>query len=99
MSLFEELKRRNVFHVCIVYLAGIWLLLQVADIVIPMFDGPEWLLRALFVSALLGFPLAVVLAWFYELTPEGIKADAEVEIVEGLRFTGRKIDFLIPDLR
>ncbi len=61
--------------------------------VIPMLDGPEWLLRALFFSALLGFPLAVVLAWFYELTPEGIRAATEVG--EGVRFTGRKIDFLI----
>jgi TolB-like protein/Tfp pilus assembly protein PilF len=95
VSLFEELKRRNVFRVAIAYLAAVWLLLQVADIVIPVLDGPEWLLKALFFSALLGFPLAVILAWFYELTPEGIKADTDVEVGEGVRFTGRKIDFLI----
>lgn len=94
-NLFQELKQRNVFRVCIACLAGVWLLLQVADIVMPLFDGPDWLLRAFFISALLGFPLAALLAWFYELTPEGVKSAKEVEVSEAVRFTGRKIDFLI----
>ena len=94
-NFFSELKRRNVFRVCAAYLAGAWALLQVADVVVPMFDGPDWLLRALFFSTLLGFPLAAVLAWFYELTPEGVRTDNAAGSVEPVPFTGRKIDFVI----
>jgi TolB-like protein/Tfp pilus assembly protein PilF len=95
VSFFKELRRRNVYRAALAYLAVVWLLLQVADIVIPIFDGPEWLLQALFISAVLGFVLAMVLAWFYELTPEGIKSARDVEVGEGIRFTERKVDFLI----
>ena len=95
MALWAELKRRNVFRVGIAYLAAVWLLLQVADIVIPILDAPDWLLRALFFSALLGFPLALMLAWFYELTPQGIKAASEVGPAAPVRFTDRKLDFAI----
>ena len=94
-SFFGELRRRNVIRVGIAYLAAIWVLVQVADTVLPVFDAPDWLLRALVFSSALGFPLALVLAWFYELTPQGIKATADVEAVEAVKFTGRKIDFAI----
>ena len=92
---FGELRRRNVFRVGIAYLAAAWLLLQVTDVVLSSFDAPAWIIQALIFSSALGFPLALVLAWFYELTPEGIKAASEVEAVEPVRFTGRKLDFAI----
>ncbi len=92
--LFQELKRRDVIRTAAAYLAGVWVLLQVGDVVVPMFDGPEWLLQALFIASVLGFPVAVLLAWFYELTPEGVKTADEVD-VEAVPFTGRKLDFLI----
>jgi TolB-like protein/Tfp pilus assembly protein PilF len=94
-KLFQELKRRNVIRVCAAYLAAAWVLLQVADVVVPVFDDAEWMLRALFYSTLLGFPMAAILAWFYELTPEGVKTAEEVEETEAAPFAGRKIDFII----
>jgi len=95
VSLWAELRRRSVFRVGIAYLAVTWLSLQVADVVLPILEAPEWLLRALFFSALLGFPLALVLAWFYELTPDGIKVDSEAEAIESVGFLGRRLDFAI----
>jgi TolB-like protein/Flp pilus assembly protein TadD len=95
VSFIGELKRRSVLRVGIAYLAAIWVLLQVADIIVPLLDGPDWLVRALFFASLLGFPLAVVLAWFYDLTPEGIKTASKSDVVDSARFAGRKIDFVI----
>jgi TolB-like protein/Tfp pilus assembly protein PilF len=94
-SFWVELRRRNVIRVGIAYLAVVWVLIQVADVVLPNVGGPAWILQALMASSALGFPLALVLAWFYELTPEGIKAAAEVEAVDAVRFMGRKLDFAI----
>jgi len=94
-SFWGELKRRNVFRVGIAYLAGAWLLLQVADLVVPTFEAPSWVMQALIYAAALGFPFALLLAWFYEWTPEGIKAASEVEATGTVKFTGRKLDFVI----
>jgi len=93
--LYQELKRRNVFRACAAYLAGVWLLLQVGDIVVPMFGWPDWVLQALFLSALVGFPMAVVLAWFYDLTPKGLRSAADIEAGEAVPLAGRKVDFAI----
>ncbi len=80
MSFFGELRRRNVFRVGIAYLAAVWVLIQVADVVLPNVGAPEWIIQALIFSSALGFPLALLLAWFYEWTPEGIKAASEHEV-------------------
>ena len=95
MSLFGELKRRNVFRVGIAYLAAVWVLIQVADTVLPVANAPSWILQALLFSSALGFPLTLVLAWFYELTPDGIKATADLEAMKPVKFMGRKLDFAI----
>jgi len=95
LSFFSELRRRNVFRVGFAYLAGVWLVLQVADVVLPNFGAPAWIIQTLVLSCALGFPLALVLAWFYELTPEGIKATDDVEDLEAVAFMGRKLDFAI----
>jgi len=95
VSFFGELRRRNVFRVGIAYMAAVWVLIQVADVVLPNVGAPTWIIQALIFSSALGFPLALVLAWFYELTPEGIKSTADVEAVEAVKFTGRKLDFAI----
>jgi TolB-like protein len=73
MSFFAELKRRNVFKVGIAYAIIAWLLIQVAAIVLPTFDAPRWVLQTITFIIILGFPLAVFLAWAFELTPEGVK--------------------------
>lgn len=72
MPLLQELKKRKVFRVAVVYAVVAWLLAQVAATAFPVLLLPEWLLRAFFVFLILGFPIALVLAWSYELMPEGI---------------------------
>ncbi|HSG07076.1 MAG TPA: tetratricopeptide repeat protein [Longimicrobiales bacterium] len=76
MSLFSELKRRNVFKVAGAYLVVAWVVIQVADVVAPQLSLPEWAPRFVTLLVLLGFPLALVLAWIFDITPEGIRAEA-----------------------
>jgi serine/threonine-protein kinase len=76
MSFFEELKRRKVFKVGVGYLVVAWLIVQVASIGFPAFDAPAWALRVFILVLLLGFPLALLFAWAFEVTPEGLKRDA-----------------------
>jgi hypothetical protein len=76
---FAELKRRKVFRVGIAYVVVAWLLLQVGEITFAFLEIPNWAGRLLIVLLLLGFPLALILAWAFELTPEGLKRDSEVD--------------------
>ena len=76
---FAELKRRNVIRVAMFYAAGAWLVLQVADVLLEILDAPEGSLRLIAIVAALGFPLALILAWAFEMTPEGIKRESEVD--------------------
>jgi len=73
MNFFSELKRRNVLKVAIAYIVGGWALSQGIAQVFPVFDTPNWLIRLLVVLIILGLPVSVLFAWFFELTPEGIK--------------------------
>src|SRR5688500_11613555 len=75
MSLLAELKRRKVFKVGAAYLVVAWLAVQAASIGFPAFEAPPWALRIFILVALLGFPLAVVLAWVLESTEEGVRLD------------------------
>ena len=95
-ELFEELKRRNVFRVGVAYLVTAWIVAQVAELLVEAFEAPPWALK-LFLGALaLGFVISVVVAWVYELTPEGIKREVEIDRSESIvRHTGRKLDRLI----
>ena len=76
-NFFAELKRRKVFKVGAAYLVAAWLVVQAASIGFPAFDAPPWVLRIFILVALLGFPIAVVMAWVFDLTPEGVKLDAD----------------------
>jgi serine/threonine-protein kinase len=78
-SLLEELKRRNVFRAAALYAGVGWLVIEVASTVLPTFRAPEWILQVLTFVVILGFPLALVLAWAFELTPEGLKRESEVD--------------------
>src|SRR4249919_466412 len=75
MSLFEELKRRKVFKVGVGYLVVAWLVIQVASIGFPTFEAPPWALRVFILVVLLGFPISLLFAWAFDVTPEGLKAD------------------------
>lgn len=91
-----ELKRRNVLRVAAFYAAAAWLLVQIATQVLPVFDVARWALRVVVVAVVLGFPFVLVFAWFYELTPEGLKRENEVDRSQSIaRSTGRKLDRLI----
>ena len=78
MSLFNELKRRNVFRVGTAYIVASWVFLQVADLVLEAINAPDWVLQALMLLIGLGFIASLIIAWAYELTPEGIKREREV---------------------
>ena len=91
-SFFAELKRRNVYKVAVAYGVVGWLVIQIGSIVLPTFHAPEWVAQTLIVIVLLGFPIALVLAWAFELTPEGIKRTEDVSPNESITFrTGRKL--------
>src|SRR6266571_8779244 len=72
-NLFTELRRRNVYKVAIAYGVVAWLLIQIATQIFPFFEIPNWMVRAVIVLLLLGFPIALVIAWALEVTPEGLK--------------------------
>ena len=78
MSFLDELKRRNVIRIAGLYLVGAWLIVQVASTVLPTFDGPGWLLRALITLLAIGFFPALIFAWAFDLTPEGLRREKEV---------------------
>lgn len=92
----SELKRRNVAKVALIYVVVGWLLMQIADVMFPALLLPEWAARMLAAFLILGFPIALIFAWAYEITPEGLKLTKEVDPVDSItRRTGRKIDFII----
>ena len=77
-TLFDELKRRKVFRIAGVYAVVGWVLAQVAAFAVETFAAPQWVQQIFVVFLILGFPLAILLAWAYEVTPEGIRADAGI---------------------
>src|SRR4051812_30569920 len=89
--LFAELKRRNVYKVAVAYAVVGWLVVQISSTVLPTFHAPEWVLQTMVLLVVLGFPVALVLAWAFELTPEGVKRTEDVLPSDTLpRSSGRK---------
>jgi TolB-like protein/cytochrome c-type biogenesis protein CcmH/NrfG len=84
VSFFAELKRRNVYKVAVAYAVVGWLLIQVTTQVFPIFDIPNWALRLIVLAIIVGFPIALVIAWAFELTPEGLKRTEDADLA-GLR--------------
>jgi TolB-like protein len=93
MSLFAELKRRNVFRVGIAYLIGAWLLMQIADVVLNNISAPDWVFKSIMLLMGIGLPLALFFAWAFELTPDGVKRESEVDRSQSIRReTGLKLN-------
>src|SRR5262252_821310 len=91
-NLLAELKRRNVYKVAVAYVVVAWLLIQAASILFPTFDAPPWAMKILVALLVLCFPVALVLSWAFEITPEGIKLESEIDPKKSItRKTGRKI--------
>jgi TolB-like protein/Tfp pilus assembly protein PilF len=96
MSLWAELKHRNVVRVAAAYAVIAWLLVQASDIMLGNFGAPDWVFKTIVAVLIIGFPLALFLAWAYELTPEGVKRTAEVAPADSVTpRTGKRIDRLI----
>src|SRR6187399_1597404 len=92
---FEELKRRNVYKVAVAYAIVGWLLIQIATQVLPFFEIPNWGVRLVVLVVIIGFPIALVVAWAFELTPEGLRrTDEGIEAPQPPR-TGRGWIFVV----
>ncbi len=83
-NFFTELKRRNVYKIAIGYGVVAWLLLQAASILFPTFEAPPWTMKVFVAVTALGFPIALIIAWAFELTPEGLK---RTELADGKKCT------------
>ena len=91
-NFFAELKRRNVYKVAVAYAVVSWLLIQAASIFLPAFDAPPWVMKIFIIVIIFGFPVALIFSWAFEITPEGIKLESEIEPNKSIaRRTGRKI--------
>ena len=96
MSLFSELKRRNIFKVAVAYLALGWVLVQITDVVVPALNLPDTLNSIVVYIGIIGFPIALFFAWAFELTPDGLMKTEEVDTDESIRSrTGQKINYII----
>jgi len=96
MSLISELKRRNVIRMAGLYLVGAWLIAQVAETILPAFEVPNWVMRAIVIVLALGFAPAVIFAWVFELTPGGIKRDENVDRSQSIGpQTARRMDRIL----
>jgi TolB-like protein len=92
-NFIEELKRRNVAKVALVYIIAGWLTMQVVDVMFPALQLPEWLVSAVAAFVLIGFPFALIFAWAFEMTPEGIKREKDVDRSESITpDTGQKLN-------
>ncbi|PYS66928.1 MAG: hypothetical protein DMF73_20540, partial [Acidobacteria bacterium] len=85
INFFSELKRRNVYKVAVAYAVVGWLLVQVTTQVFPIFEIPNWALRLIVFAIVIGFPIALVIAWAFELTPEGLKRTEDVDLATSAR--------------
>lgn len=96
MQLLAELRRRNVIRIAGLYLVGAWLLVQVAETVLPVFGVPDWVLRALIILLALGFIPALVFSWVFELTPDGLRRESDLDRARSsVDHTARKLDVAV----
>ena len=95
-SFWNELKRRSVFRVAVAYAVVAWLLIQIIETTFPVLRLPDWSVTLVTVVILIGFPLALIFAWAFEVTPDGVKLDKDVEKSDLVtNFAGRRLDFVI----
>jgi TolB-like protein/lipoprotein NlpI len=96
LALFAELKRRNVIRVAIAYAIASWVLVQIIDVISPIFDVPEWAQKLVVIILLVGLVPVLVFAWVFEMTPEGIRKESEVDRAGSIvHQTGRKLNYVI----
>jgi hypothetical protein len=90
------MRRRNIFKVSLAYAIVSWLIAQVADVLLPTFNAPQWIMQALVLVLMLLFPIAVLLSWAYELTPQGFKPSADVDRTQSITMqTGKRLNYVV----
>jgi len=96
MSFIQELKRRNVIRVGIAYVVVAWLVMQFADVVLNNIEAPHWIFQVIMLLLAIGFPLVLVFAWAFEMTPEGLKKEKDVDRTQSItHVTGQKLNYTI----
>jgi TolB-like protein/tetratricopeptide (TPR) repeat protein len=96
MSFWGELKRRNVVKVGIAYAIVAWLLIQVGSVLLPTFEAPDWVMRVFSFALIAGFPVVLVIAWAFELTPDGIKPTSSISKSESITpITGQRLNYVV----
>ena len=96
MKLVSELRRRNVFRMAVLYVVAAWLIMQVVDVVKDLANLPDWIGPATLAVLAIGFPIAIVISWFYELTPEGVVSEKDVDHDTAIAHAaGRRVDFIV----
>ena len=96
MGVVSELRRRNVFRMAVLYVVAAWLIMQVAEVVIGLGNLSEWLGPTILVLLAVGFPIALIFSWFFEVTPEGLSLEKDVPADHSItHVTGRRMDFVI----
>ena len=96
MRLVSELRRRNVLRMAVLYVVSAWLILQVVEVLMGLAPMPEWIGRAVLAILAIGLPIALIFSWFFELTPEGMSLEKDVEAAESItHVAGRRGDFII----
>jgi TolB-like protein/Tfp pilus assembly protein PilF len=99
MGLVSELRRRNVLRMAVLYAVAAWLVMQVAEVLIDLAKLPDWIGTTTLGLLAVGFPIALIFSWFYELTPEGISLEKDVDPAESItHITGRRLDFIVISL-
>ena len=99
MGLISELRRRNVLRMVVLYAVAAWLIMQVAEVIIGLANLPEWIGPTILGLLAVGFPIALIFSWFYELTPEGISLEKDVAAAESImHVTSRRMDFIVISL-
>ena len=94
-GLIRELRRREVFRTAGLYVGIAWIAIEGASVLLPAFDAPDWVLRALIIAAIVGFPITIVLAWIYDVTDKGIEVQGDATDTVVVPFGGRKMDFIV----
>jgi len=93
MSFITELKRRNVFKVAVAYAVASWLLLQIVDLVLENINAPDWVMQVFMLGLAVGFPIAIIIAWAFEVTPDGVQLERNVDRSQSItRQTGQQLN-------
>ena len=94
-SLIQKLRNREVFRTAGLYVGVVWILIECASIILPIFEAPDWLMQAIVLAAFVGLPITLILAWIFNITDHGVEIDHDSAEIELPDFKNRKMDFIV----